>query len=80
MPVHASAEERKETGLSLELIGGMVLFFDFMVLFFLPAGLKVGQKLGFSSVLVAVALAAGAVVVCGHVIRRRAEREDENHS
>ena len=76
MPAHSSTEERKETGLSLELIGGMVLFFDFLVLFFFPAGLKWGQGAGFSAILIVVAFVSLAIVVCGHVIRRRAEREE----
>ena len=76
MTVHPSAEEKKETGLSLELIGGMVLFFDFLVLFFLPAGLKIGQRVGFSAVLVIVACVAFGLVVWGHVVRVRAEREE----
>ena len=76
MTVHASVEERRETGLSLELIGGMVLFFDFLVLFFLPAGLKLGQRVGFSAVLAAVAFLSFGLVVWGHVMRRKAERED----
>jgi hypothetical protein len=75
MTVQASAEERRETGLSLELIGGMVLFFDFLVLFFLPAGLKLGQRVGFSAVLIAVAFVSFGLVVWGHAVRRRAERE-----
>ena len=76
MSVHASAEERRETGLSLELIGGMVLFFDFLVLFFLPAGLKWGQAAGFSAILIAVAIVSFGLVVWGHVVRRRADREE----
>jgi hypothetical protein len=75
MPVETSLEEKQETGLSLELIGGIVLFFDFLVLFFLPAGLKLGQQSGFASVLGLVALAAFALVVWGHVLRVRADRE-----
>jgi hypothetical protein len=58
------------------LIGGIVLFFDFLVLFFLPAGLKLGQKLGFSAVLVVVAIVSFGLVVWGHIVRRRAEREE----
>ncbi len=76
MTVHASAEERRETGLSLELIGGMVLFFDFLVLFFLPAGLRWGQATGFSAILIVVATVSFGLVVWGHAMRRRAEREE----
>ena len=73
----ASVDEKRETGLSLELIGGMVLFFDFLVLFFLPAGLKIGQRVGFSAVLIVVALVSFGLVVWGHVVRRRTEREED---
>ena len=76
MPIHVSAEERSETGLSLELIGGIILFFDFLVLFFLPAGLKLGQQSGFAAILGLVAVAAFAVIVWGHIIRLRANREE----
>ena len=71
----ASFEDRNETGISLELIGGIVLFSDFLVLFFLPAGLKLGQHFGFSVVMVAVAVVAFALVLCGHAMRVRAERQ-----
>lgn len=74
MPVEVSVEEKKETGLSLELIGAIVLFSDFLVLFFLPAGLKLGQHMGFGIVLGAVAVAAFVLVVCGHVVRVHAEK------
>jgi hypothetical protein len=75
MPVAVTVEERKETGLSLELIGGIVLFSDFLVLFFLPAGLKLGQHFGFAMVLGAVAVAAFVLVLWGHMVRVRADRE-----
>ena len=73
--VESSLEEKKETGISLELIGGIVLFTDFLVLFFLPAGLRLGQHFGFSMVMGAVAVAGFALVLCGHAMRVRAERE-----
>ncbi|MGH9520982.1 MAG: hypothetical protein ACRD3E_00460 [Terriglobales bacterium] len=72
--VESTVEEKKETGISLELIGAIVLFSDFLVLFFLPAGLKLGQNLGFGLVLAAVAVVAFALVLCGHIMRVRADR------
>lgn len=75
MSVEVDVEEKKETGLSLELIGGIVLFSDFLVLFFLPAGLKLGQHVGFGIVIGVVAVVAFAVILCGHAVRVRAERE-----
>lgn len=71
--IETSLEEKRETGISLELIGAIVLFSDFLVLFFLPAGLKLGQNVGFSIVLGAVAIVAFALVLWGHVMRVRAE-------
>lgn len=76
MPViETSLEEKRETAISLELIGAVVLFSDFLVLFFLPAGLKLGQHFGFAIVLGAVAIVAFALVLWGHTVRVRAERE-----
>lgn len=75
MPVHVSAEERNETGVSLELIGGIILFFDFLVLFFFPAGLKLGQQFTFAGILAIVAVAAFALVIWGHIVRARADRD-----
>ncbi len=76
MTVHVeSAEERNETGITLELIGGIILFFDFLVLFFFPAGLKLGQQSTFAAILASVAVAAFALVIWGHAVRVRAERE-----
>jgi len=62
----------REKGLSLEVIGGMVWFFDFLILFFLPAGLKLGHKTGFVAVMAALFLLGAALIVSGYVMRARA--------
>ena len=74
MAVHADAEEVREKGLSLEVIGGMLWFFDFLILFFLPAGLKLGHKAAFLTLMIALGLLGLVLFVSGVVIRARAER------
>lgn len=74
MPVRANTEEVKEKGLSLEFIGGMVLFFDILILFFLPAGLKLGYKTAFLAVMSVVAAAGVVLIACGFMMRARANR------
>jgi hypothetical protein len=72
MAVQSDVEVR-EKGISLEVIGGMIWFFDFLILFFLPAGLKLGHKTGFAVVMIALAALGLALVVSGIVIRARIE-------
>jgi hypothetical protein len=75
MPAHpVSTEEKQETGLSLEVIGGMVLFFDFLILFFLPAGLKHGQHTGFAGVMIGLAVIGLALIAAGIGIRWKARQ------
>ncbi len=62
----------KEKGLSLEVIGGMVWFFDFLILFFLPAGIRLGHKTGFAVVMSALFLLGAALIGSGYVMRARA--------
>ncbi|MGZ4839498.1 MAG: hypothetical protein ACXVZR_13190 [Terriglobales bacterium] len=75
MTVRADVEEVREKGLSLEVIGGMLWFFDFLILFFLPAGLKLGHKATFLTLMVVLGVLGLALFVCGLVIRARAEVE-----
>ncbi|MBZ5570139.1 MAG: hypothetical protein LAN64_20150 [Acidobacteriia bacterium] len=73
MAVRGDGEEVREKGLSLEVIGGMICFFDFLILFFLPAGLKLGHKTAFVTLMVALAVLGLALIVSGYVIRARAK-------
>ena len=70
-PQHDPVSERSETGLSLEVIGGIVLFFDFLILFFFPAGVKIGYKDAFYAVMGGVALLGLALIIAGMVVGRR---------
>lgn len=71
-PVTASFEEKRETGLSLEVIGGVFLFFDFLLLFFLPAGMKLGNQLGFGAAMGALGGVGIGLIAAGVLMRRRA--------
>jgi hypothetical protein len=71
--VQTDVEQVREKGLSLEVIGGMIWFFDFLILFFLPAGLRLGHKSGFVVIMIALALLGLVLIVSGYVIRARAE-------
>ncbi len=73
MPVQANAEEVRDKGLSLEVIGGMIWFFDFLILFFLPAGIKLGHKTTFLVVMGALAAVGLVLFISGIVIRSRTE-------
>jgi hypothetical protein len=55
-------EERRETGLSLITIGFMLWFFDALVFFFMPAGVRLGHPRPFA-VLIASAFVAGAILI-----------------
>ena len=69
-----TAEEKNETGLSLEVIGGMIWFFDFLILFFLPAGLKLGHQAGFAAVMGGLGLLGLVLVASGIWVRMKAKR------
>ncbi len=73
MAVHADVEEVREKGLSLEVIGGMIWFFDFLILFFLPAGLKLGRHTAFGTLMIALFVIGLALMVSGYIIRARSE-------
>jgi hypothetical protein len=66
-----SNEERRETGLSLIVIGVMLWFFDALVFFFLPAGIKLGQQKGFTILTGAAFLMGGVVMAIGLYLRKK---------
>ena len=69
-----SYEEKRETGLSLEVIGALFLFFDFLVLFFLPAGMKLGHQLGFGLAMGGLAGVAVGFIAAGVMMRAQTRR------
>jgi hypothetical protein len=67
------AEQSREKGLGLLVLGGMILFFDVLILFFLPAGLKLGHKAAFIVLMGPLAVLGLVLIVSGYIIRARAE-------
>ena len=66
-------EQSREKGLSLLVIGGMILFFDVLILFFLPAALKLGHKTAFIALMGPLAVVGLVLIVSGYIIRARSE-------
>ncbi len=58
----ANSEVRRENGLSLIIIGFMLWFFDALIFFFMPAGVRLGYKASFV-ILTGSVLVAGAVLM-----------------
>jgi hypothetical protein len=71
--VRPDEETVREKGLSLEVIGGMIWFFDFLILFFLPAGLKLGHRTAFLTLMIALAVLGLVLIVSGYLMRARAK-------
>jgi hypothetical protein len=60
---------RRETGGSLLFIGLAVWVADLLVIFFLPAGMKMGRETMFLAVIVALALLGVLLMVLGYTMR-----------
>ena len=59
---NADPEERRENGLALIMIGFMLWFFDALVFFFMPAGLRLGHPRPFE-ILIGCAFLAGILLI-----------------
>lgn len=66
----SSAEEKRESGSALMVIGWVMILFAFLVMFFHPAGLKLGQT-RFAVIAGCLAVAGLALSLLGVVVRRR---------
>jgi uncharacterized membrane protein YqjE len=64
------AEEKRETGGSLMFVGLAVLVTGLLVLFFLPAAVRIGYEGRFTTILVALGVLGGALVAGGWWMRR----------
>jgi phosphatidylserine synthase len=64
------AEERQEKGASLMFIGVAVWVAAFLVLFFLPAGFRLGHQGGFEALLVALFVTGVVLLGSGWRMRR----------
>ena len=65
-----SSEERREIGLSLMLIGFVLWFFDLLILFFMPAGVRLGYARSFEALMASVFVAGVLVIAVGRHMRR----------
>ena len=71
----ADSEERRENGLSLIVIGFLLWFFDALVVFFMPAGVRLGERRGFAILTVSAFVAGAIMMACGWYLRRELSRK-----
>jgi len=64
------AEQRQEKGASLMFIGLAVLVAGFLVLFYLPAGLRLGHQRGFETLMGGLAVVGIVLLATGWRMRR----------
>jgi len=69
MFARASTEERRETGASLMFLGLAVWVADLLVVFFLPAGIKLGRYATFIGIIVALAVLGLVLMLVGYWTR-----------
>jgi uncharacterized membrane-anchored protein len=67
----SSGEERHEKGLSLIVIGFLLWFFDALILFFMPAGVRLGEQRPFAVLIVSAFVAGAVVMALGWYLRRQ---------
>jgi hypothetical protein len=65
-----NSEQRRETGLSLIVIGFMFWCFDGLIFFFMPAGIKHGYQKEFVWITLAMFVAGIALIGCGAWLRK----------
>ena len=63
---HSEAIGRGERGRTLEAIGGTILGFDVLVLFFLPAGITLGQALEFVGLMFVLGVLGAVLLASGY--------------
>ena len=62
-------EDKRETGTSLMLAGLAVWVVDFLVVFFLPSGMKLGRYGTFLGIIIAMAVAGLSLLIVGYKAR-----------
>ena len=71
----ADYEAKQETGASLIFIGLAVWVVDLLVIFFLPAGMKLGHRTTFVGIIVGLGVAGLILLMTGYLKRGRASEE-----
>jgi hypothetical protein len=67
-------QSKKETGASLMFIGLAIWVADALVLFFLPASVKMGGRFTWLTAIMVLALMGLTLLVVGYVMRGKAEQ------
>ena len=71
----ADVEQKRETGVSLMFIGLTMWVAGLLVLFYLPAGYRLGQQTGFAAILIVLAAAGAVLMARGWRMRRKESSE-----
>jgi len=71
----ADNEAKRESGASLMFIGLAVWVVDLLVIFFLPAGMKLGHRTTFVGIIVGLGVAGLILLMTGYLKRGRASEE-----
>jgi hypothetical protein len=66
-----SSEERREIGMSLMVIGFILWFFDLLILFFMPAGVRLGYSRPFEILMAAMFVGGVIFVLVGRYLRKQ---------
>jgi hypothetical protein len=73
LKIEAREQSKKETGARLMFIGLAIWVADALVLFFLPASLKMGGRFTWLTAITALALMGLTLIVVGYAVRGKAE-------
>jgi hypothetical protein len=68
-------EEKRETGASLMLAGLALWAVDFLVVFFLPSGIKLGRYATFFGIIVAMGVLGLVLLIIGYKTRGKSSAE-----
>ena len=68
---NGNSEARHEKGLSLIVIGFLLWFFDALIVFFMPAGVRLGEQRPFALLIVSAFVAGAVVMALGWYLRRQ---------
>jgi hypothetical protein len=71
--IEVREQSKKETGASLMFIGLAIWVADALVLFFLPASVKMGGRFTWRTAIAALALMGLTLIVVGYAMRGKAE-------
>jgi Na+-driven multidrug efflux pump len=68
-------EEKRETGASLIVLGIGVWVVDFLVVFFLPSGIKLGRQATFLGIIIAMGVLGLILLIIGYKARGKSSAE-----